>query len=268
MDDLITRLRFYGEPNLPATPEQIQDLSRALECELDPFLVQLYLAHDGQADSRRVVAGEDGTEVEKDLGFALMPIGEVLHLYGIIRGARPGEHGFVPYRYSAFWEGDEWMACYLDGPMRGKVFRYGHDGPRVWIPLYRSPRSFCEALVKAVETHDEYSIGDFADHDPINAPPEGDDPADTAVALELIEACRTCDDPYDQGFFANCAAALLPHHDTALLAALANDENPRVRDAVGKVLRERREEHARAEHRRAGGSDLRPATAREAADCR
>jgi len=264
MDDLITRLRFYGEPNPPATPEQLQALSRELERELDPFLVQLYLDHDGQADGRRVVTGEDGTEAEKELGFLLMPVSEVLDMHGTIRGRQPGEYGYLPYRYAAFWQGDEWMACFLDGPLRGKVFRCAYDGGRAWIPLYRSPRSFCEALVKAVEREGDgsdddctYSVGDFADHGHLTAPPEGDDPADTAAALQLIEECRTRGDRDDQAFLLDCAAVLLPHHDAALLDALANDESPLVRDAVQALLRKRHqarlrvhEEQLRAERQR------------------
>lgn len=237
MDDLVSRLRSYGDPDPPCAPERLRALPGELGFEIDPFLLELYAGFDGQQHTWRTSAREGGTE-EEDVGFRLMPVADVVELYRVFQDRDRFE--FPTYAWCAFWTNDnsDYMACYTEGPLRGKVCILEHDGDR-FVPRFRSARSFCAALLKAADEGGRINRGEFRDYPVVAPPPEGDDAADTALSLRLIEACRESDDPDQQGYLAACAADLLPYHDADLLLSLAGDENAYVRDAVDALLEER-----------------------------
>jgi hypothetical protein len=229
MDELISRLRSLGEPRAPCTPERLHTLSRELGTELDPFLLAVYADHDGF------------TEAGNDAPFRLMPVDEVAQTHRSFQGM--GEDaGFPTLAWSAFWTDDNsnYVACYTDGPLRGKLFLLDHDGIEL-APRFRSARSFCTALVRAVD--EKRDVRDVpTDYPAITAPLLGDDETDRTLALRYLAACGDTYDEDERTYLAHCAINLLPYTETAPLLAFAGDENDSIRDLAAGLLKRRRVE--------------------------
>jgi hypothetical protein len=233
VDDLISRLRSYGDPNPPCTPEQLQTLSRELGVEIDPFVLALYARYDGQAHTGTMTA-EDGTESEAWVEFRLMPVSEVVETHPVFQ-----DLDLPTLAWHAFWTDDNsnYAACYTSGPLRGKVCLIQHDDLQL-APRFRSARSFCTALLQAADEGMDFR--EFpADYPALTASRE-EDADDRALALQYAAECGKTGDEEQRVYLAQCAINLLPYAETEPLLAFARDQNQEVRIQASGLLGHRR----------------------------
>ncbi|HEX6372858.1 MAG TPA: SMI1/KNR4 family protein [Longimicrobium sp.] len=236
MEDLIPRLRAFGTPNQPCTPEQLHTLAAELGCEIDADLMAIYGDHDGTTDTW----GEDDAKI----AFRLVPVAEVVDMYHTLR---EGKFEFPTSDWRVFWTDDQsnYAAVYVEGPLRGKVCFVAHDSVEEnYIPYFRTVRSFCAELVRVAALEGRWSKLSM-DYPACASVSPADEESDRGLALQYAAECRMADEDERQEYLAGCVIQLIPYADGGLLLSLSQDENEHLRQRAGGLIQQRqREERA------------------------
>ncbi len=170
------------------------------------------------------------------LPFRLMPIAEAIDFHRIAQC-----EGWTESGVRVFWSDDNsnYAGFYVTGPLRGRLCYIDHEETDL-SPVYRSLRSFLEAMLAAMDEGCDWPDlpTDYPAYRPTAKPEEAQH--DWAAAQALRPLLEGAEDDRERQYAAFCIMALAPFEQTEALLGFLWDDDMWVQERCCAILGRRK----------------------------